>query len=98
MYAEHMKAARHHMREAISAREDIYQGQREARQMAQQRGTTPLIEVQRWMSSVDCKMLISNNQWHMQQSIMFSNMAQMELAYVNNNLLKALMEEVARRG
>jgi hypothetical protein len=99
MYLENIKQANAHAVNAVASRERIYQGSREARQLGKERkGTTPLIEQQRWMASSECQMLISDNQWQMQQSIMFASLAQMELLYLNNNLITALMEEVARHG
>lgn len=78
MVSTYLRNAREMCRRAIESREKIYEGEREAKERASRKGSSAIIEVQTWMSHEQCKALVADNQWNMQQSLMYSALSQAE--------------------
>jgi hypothetical protein len=79
MWEEHYRNAREMVKRALKAREEIYEGSRAAKLRAEERGTREVDELQKWLTSAKFSSLVSDNQWNMQQSIMYNELAQTEL-------------------
>lgn len=90
---EHLKNAREMARRAIVARERIYAGNKEAKQVAVDRGTNYNDELQKWVTTNTFKSLVADNQWNMQQSIMYSNIAIAE----GQQRIISLLEQISGR-
>jgi hypothetical protein len=83
----HLENAMIMARRAIEAREKINQGKEDARLDAAMRGTDPIDEVQKWMTSKICASLIADNQWNMAQANMYSQLVQAEEALRHTAIL-----------
>jgi len=75
MWKQLLDQAFGHLHKAVNLRERIYQGQREARAEAKRKGTTPIIEQQRFMTSAVAQEMISDQNWYMRQADAHSGVA-----------------------